>query len=330
MQTSMVKNIIQLLNEPVFLVDLKGNILSHNYPENTALFNNYFQVEPKIINLNICDDLKVEIIFKIANVKSECKIVEFTPWLVTIKKIDESILLLFIDKSNKIIDNHKLKTEIQDIFYRKFDAFAYKIKLNKTENELIYISNSIKDVYGLSKYQFIEESKNGVLLDRFHKDDVELITNFSKEIKVLKKETSIRYRFKKGNETNYSWFEENVFPTESDRGKVESYTGIIRNINKQKNIVNIADKLTKILFSDNLYSNQINESLATAGSIIGVDRAYIFKFNIENNLHVSSQIFEWVNDGIKPEIENTELQNFPFEQYFPEVINYLEAENKYA
>ncbi len=67
------------------------------------------------------------------------------------------------------------------------------------------------------------------------------------------------------------------------------------------------------------FQDSIQSSLATLGTAIQVDRVYIFSCTQDpvTQVPLMSQQWEWVTEGITPEIDNPELQNLPFLDYFP-------------
>ncbi len=76
---------------------------------------------------------------------------------------------------------------------------------------------------------------------------------------------------------------------------------------------------TNYLLTVTDYDQSINAALKALGPATGVDRIYIF----ENHLCLTteellmSQRWEWVKAGVKPEIDNPELQNLPYFQVLP-------------
>ncbi|MGB3754814.1 MAG: ATP-binding protein [Rivularia sp. (in: cyanobacteria)] len=63
----------------------------------------------------------------------------------------------------------------------------------------------------------------------------------------------------------------------------------------------------------------VQAALNALGLATGVDRIYIFQNHAhpETGQHAMSQRWEWVAEGIHPEIDNPELQNLPYEAYLP-------------
>ncbi|MGI0482176.1 ATP-binding protein [Geminocystis sp. CENA526] len=75
------------------------------------------------------------------------------------------------------------------------------------------------------------------------------------------------------------------------------------------------------------YSQGINEVLATLGQATEVDRIYIFHVHPhpENQRPACSQLWEWVAQGITPQINNPDLQNILFEDMVPRWYNTLKV-----
>jgi signal transduction histidine kinase/DNA-binding NarL/FixJ family response regulator len=67
------------------------------------------------------------------------------------------------------------------------------------------------------------------------------------------------------------------------------------------------------------YYQSVQMALEALGPATGVDRIYIFENHPcpETGEPVSSQRWEWVNTGIKPEINNPELQNISYPKVLP-------------
>ncbi|BAY83172.1 two-component sensor histidine kinase [Calothrix parasitica NIES-267] len=78
-------------------------------------------------------------------------------------------------------------------------------------------------------------------------------------------------------------------------------------------------KASNCLLTIENYQQSINAALSALGNAVSADRIYIF----ENHLHpttdemLMSQRWEWVASGVIREIDNPELQNFPYNDCFP-------------
>ncbi len=80
----------------------------------------------------------------------------------------------------------------------------------------------------------------------------------------------------------------------------------------------IADAINCLLTMSD-YQQSVNQALAMLGRATQVDRIYIFT----NHLHpvtqepAMSQLWEWVGPGVTPEIDNPDLQNLLYTEFFP-------------
>jgi signal transduction histidine kinase/DNA-binding NarL/FixJ family response regulator len=76
---------------------------------------------------------------------------------------------------------------------------------------------------------------------------------------------------------------------------------------------------TNCLLTITDYYQSVQMALEALGPATGVDRIYIFENHpcLETGEAVSSQRWEWVNTGIKPEIDNPELQNISYPEVLP-------------
>ena len=126
----------------------------------------------------------------------------------------------------------------------------------------------------------------------------------------------------KAKDGSYYWVDSIIYPVMNLEGKIIHYLSIRHEITDKK----IADEELKIksIFQNLLmeisskYINlpidelevSINESLAKLGKFVNVDRVYIFDYNYEKK--TTSNLFEWCDDGIEPQIEN--LQDIPFSE----------------
>ncbi|BAQ65453.1 GAF domain-containing hybrid sensor histidine kinase/response regulator [Geminocystis sp. NIES-3709] len=93
----------------------------------------------------------------------------------------------------------------------------------------------------------------------------------------------------------------------------------------------IADA-TNYLVTVEDYQQGVNQALATLGNATKVDRIYIFKIHNhpEKKTILVSQLWEWVAEGIIPEIDNPQLQNLSFQEFFPRWCDLLSKGNVVA
>ena len=86
-------------------------------------------------------------------------------------------------------------------------------------------------------------------------------------------------------------------------------------IQKEQMLLAIS-KATDELLSNRKLFEAISNSLEIIGKSVKVDRVYYFENNLsEGGEKLTSQRFEWSNDAVKPQINNPDLQNIPFEAF---------------
>lgn len=119
--------------------------------------------------------------------------------------------------------------------------------------------------------------------------------------------------------------EVNVQAIRDDDGKLLHFQSIARNITERKQaeedllkrdvLLQIAAQASQLLLSDYDMDAAIPSILEMVGEIAEQDRAYIFEAHPDEETgdYVASQRYEWVQDGVIPQINNPELQNIPFE-----------------
>lgn len=83
------------------------------------------------------------------------------------------------------------------------------------------------------------------------------------------------------------------------------------------NLLQGVAEATKQLLTIGDYQTAINQALATLGQVTGVDRVYIFQIHPHSDTDepAMTQRFEWANSTVKPEINNSILQNLPFSKF---------------
>ncbi|MFN5515887.1 MAG: putative bifunctional diguanylate cyclase/phosphodiesterase, partial [Cyanobacteriota bacterium] len=80
----------------------------------------------------------------------------------------------------------------------------------------------------------------------------------------------------------------------------------------------VAD-VTQFLLTEEDYALGVNRALAALGAATGVDRIYVFVIH-PHPVHqkpATSQLWEWIAEGIVPEIDNPLLQNLVLEEFIP-------------
>jgi PAS domain S-box-containing protein len=106
-------------------------------------------------------------------------------------------------------------------------------------------------------------------------------------------------------------------------------SGIIRDITGRKRMedqLRARDRLldgvasaTHALLTVRDYHQSIQMALQELGDAVNVDRTYIFQYHLhpDTQTPLISQCWEWAQQGVTAEIDNPELQNFPFRDILP-------------
>ncbi|GAB4312777.1 MAG: hypothetical protein Kow0091_19450 [Geminocystis sp.] len=84
---------------------------------------------------------------------------------------------------------------------------------------------------------------------------------------------------------------------------------------------------TNYLLTVKDYNQGINQALDTLGKATKLDRIYIFNVHPHPQWKkpAYSQLWEWVAEGITPEIDNPYLQNMPFDDFIPRWYDILSS-----
>jgi len=104
-------------------------------------------------------------------------------------------------------------------------VYSAEIKEGK-EIEVTYVSDRLKEVFGISKNEYIELNKSGNIINYIHPNDVEIFLG-----KIQKEQPSVRvYRFNNPEKQRYIWIEDKVTPKYNDKGIHISNFGISTDI----------------------------------------------------------------------------------------------------
>ncbi|MGY6558756.1 MAG: histidine kinase N-terminal 7TM domain-containing protein [Nitritalea sp.] len=94
-------------------------------------------------------------------------------------------------------------------------------------------------------------------------------------------------------------------------------------LRKNENMLQAIAKATKQLLSNVDFKEAVREAIVTVGKASTADRAYLFQnATAQNGEVLSSQLFEWTQAGVEPELNNPDLQNIPMSLY-GEAVDYL-------
>lgn len=103
-----------------------------------------------------------------------------------------------------------------------------------------------------------------------------------------------------------------------------------REVEHAYKVLEAVSHTTELLLDNANYINALKEGLPAVGKAIGVDRVYFFENDfLDGSTSSSSQRVEWTTNGIKPEIDNPDLQQVPFEEV-PEMVRPLQQGREFC
>ncbi len=132
------------------------------------------------------------------------------------------------------------------------------------------------------------------------------------------------------------WEDVSISPIKDSNGSIIYFAAAQEDITEKKKIleeINLRDKILSAasftahhLLKNTNWSDVMDSILEKLGRACEVDRVYIFanRLNANGNL-VCNKIFEWVNDGIEPQLNNPQFLNFSYsENGFTKIQSTLE------
>ncbi|HAN10280.1 MAG TPA: hypothetical protein DCP90_06685 [Clostridiales bacterium] len=138
----------------------------------------------------------------------------------------------------------------------------------------------------------------------------------SKSKKIIQAETKI---------VKGLWDKEKVFYSISQ--DISEKRDIQRELGIKEKLLTAISEVASELFKEKDLMKAIEQSIKMMGEVIDVDRVYLFKnYYDENEKGYTSQKLEWNSGSQKPQTDNLELQDIPFEA-IEECIKSLESGN---
>lgn len=186
-----------------------------------------------------------------------------------------------------------------------------------------YISPKLFDLLGYTPKEW--ESGENIWANSLHPEDKERVLAEDKRTDVTGDPFRIEYRLRHRN-GHYVWIKEDASIIRNDEGEPIFWQGILLDISEQKKTEEALQRRDEILKAVGYSSEQflktpnwqtnINQVLSSLGKATNVSRVYVFvkSENKENEVLVS-QLFEWCDDGITPQIQNTKLIKFNLSRY---------------
>lgn len=186
------------------------------------------------------------------------------------------------------------------------------------KQQMIYISPAYEQVWGRTCESLYSNPTS--FLDAIHPEDRDRVIQafpkqvqgtYEEEYRVVQPDGSIR------------WVEDRAVPLRNEQGQVYRIVGIAIDITSRKHheeelqsresILQSVGFTGELLLGDKPLEHSIPAVLEQLGAATQVSRIYIFQNHYVSDNLVMSQRYEWVMPGIKPEIDNPDLQELSYE-----------------
>ena len=208
-------------------------------------------------------------------------------------------------------------------------------------NEIFEVNDSFLKLFHLERKEVIgknlsELSKKSEILFEGFSQIFDYIQSFIANEKTAYNESESIFEVKDKINNTERYFELNINPVIIKK-ELFGHIFVLNDITLRKTTEDLLLKKQRLLEAvvkslDELITNSnldlaINNTLKKIGIETQVDRVYIFE-NFEDkfkNKIYSSQKFEWVNNGIKAQLNNPELKNIELAKFYPEM--FLELSN---
>jgi PAS domain S-box-containing protein len=201
-----------------------------------------------------------------------------------------------------------------------FERAAIGIGLTDEEGRTIKANPALQQLLG-----YHEEELHGMSFAKItHPDDLEPDLSLYRELMAGQRDhysLEKRYLRKDGG---LIWGHVIVSLVRTASGKPWFAVGMVEDITERKQVEKELRRHNAILDAINFAAEQFLQSsdweeciqrvLERLGQAVDVSRVYIFENHVgEDGTLLTSQRYEWVAPGITPQIDNPELQNFPWE-----------------
>lgn len=198
----------------------------------------------------------------------------------------------------------------------KLPAVVFMDKFDQPETTQ-YISPRLKDLLGYTPQEW--ESGDNLWKNSLHPNDRERVLSEDIRTDQTGEPFRIEYRMRH-QDGHYVWIKEDASIVLGEDGTPLFWQGILLDITDQKHAEEAIQRREEIIKAVGFSAEQflkssnwedcINQVLAQLGKTTQVSRVYVFKRHTSNKKNIFvSQIFEWCNQGIKPQIHNPSMQN---------------------
>ena len=248
------KNIFSDLSEQVFVLDQDLNILELNktasnfvtqYLSESVIgrnFNEVFCSKEEVDKLKFKEALSTVTTERIRKFEANCAItgtVHFLPKEFTLRKskfFEKEVYILTARSLQEQRDFEEKLLESKDNISRvleNINSFVFNISYDRSgrRHQVNYVSNKVKDVFGIEVDEYITLIKSERLNEIFyHKDREEVGRQFDAVLET-EQENRIKYRIIKNNEIR--WVEEKIYPQKTNTPGIIHLFGIVTDITDQ-------------------------------------------------------------------------------------------------
>lgn len=200
------------------------------------------------------------------------------------------------------------------------------------ENGVEYVSPSYLKILGYTEKEELGRSIDDIA-ELIHPDEREIV--FQNIFKAVdNKEELLSYVFRARHKSGkYIWRRDKATFEYNENGEYQKAyvvcSDITNEVNQKRLIDQRKDYLValnqgSVIFQEGKFIDQLQEFIEIIGEVSNASRTYVFRNHTSKNGNLlMSQIAEYVAAGIKPEIDNSELQNLSYSNWFPRWLNVL-------
>lgn len=278
------------------------------HPDDLPKADEYFK------NLFLGKQLKHSVDIRVVDKNSNYKIVN---WRAVLDTSQEEVAFLFGEDKTELREHEKLIKKSTEMAL--MGNWVYN-----NDKKIITISNTLADLleyqgkldFTVEKwFSFLEDGSSSNKL----RDLIELAINNDSSW-----DTFLRLRTANGT---VKWVRSMGWISISNHKK--TLQGSIQDIHRFKTTQLKLEKKTKYLYAlskinealldTDSWSSTLNECLKIIGVTLNVDRSYYFNYSYDDlyDGYVFTHLYEWISDGIRPQINDLELKNVPEEDIEP-------------
>ncbi|MBD3233264.1 MAG: PAS domain-containing protein, partial [candidate division Zixibacteria bacterium] len=222
-------------------------------------------------------------------------------------------------------------TAVTDVIYR----------YDPVNNRYDFVSPSIETMLGIPVSEIIANPQQSAA-DMIHPDDVDrLISELDAHIAKGADAGSIDLEYRMIDEAGrVIWVNDRKVIEFTPEGKPYRINGVVSDITEKKRTEELLRRRDGILRSCGYFAELIlktedfewgiNEGLMNLGKATGVSRVYIFENIVEDHELFARQLYEWVDEGIEPQIDNPALQNLSYDTSGARRLKHLLSQSEIA